>query len=94
MPVVFGGGDEHREQQKRRELGRLSSPLNGERLRLLRRQRFMERKEVAKAAGISYHTLQAMESRNDLPEVSTIRAVARVLRVPPDSFLSRDWHNR
>jgi DNA-binding XRE family transcriptional regulator len=64
-------------RQRLRELGRLSSPLNGERLRQLRRQRFMERKEVAKAAGISYHTLQAMESRNYLPKVSTVRAVAR-----------------
>ncbi len=80
--------------QRPRERSRMSSPLNGERLRQLRRQKFLERKELAELAGISYSTLSLMETENYLPKVSTIRKVARVLEVPPDSFLSRDWSSR
>jgi DNA-binding XRE family transcriptional regulator len=79
---------------RQRHISRQRSPLNGERLRQLRRQRFLERKELARLAGIGYHTLADMENWNYMPKVSTVRAVAKALRVPPGSFLSRDWHKR
>lgn len=82
------------DRQRLRERNRMNSPLNGERLRQLRRQRFLERRELAELAGISYSTLSKMEFENYVPRVSVIRAIGRALEVPPDSFLSRDWSSR
>lgn len=63
--------------------------VDGERIKALREVRILERQELADLAGVSYTTIYKMERHGHLPRLSTVRAVAKVLKVKPDEILSR-----
>lgn len=60
--------------------------VNGRRLRGIREDQILGMREVAQQAGISYATLQKMETKNYTPKPENIRAVARALGVNPAVF--------
>jgi transcriptional regulator with XRE-family HTH domain len=65
-------------------------PLDGERVRQLREGRVLSRRELADKAGVGYSTLADLETgffTRNRPQ--TIRALASVLRVKPESLVGR-----
>ena len=64
--------------------------VNGARIRELREARVLERQELADKAGVGYTTIYKMEAHGHLPRLSTVRAVARVLKVKPEEILIQE----
>lgn len=64
--------------------------VDGGKVRELREAKILERQELADLAGVSYTTIYKMEKHGHLPRFSTLRAVAKVLRVKPDELLVRE----
>jgi DNA-binding XRE family transcriptional regulator len=62
--------------------------VNGEKVRELREAKLLERQELADLAGISYTTIYKMERHGHLPRLSTVRAVAKVLKVKPEEIVT------
>lgn len=60
--------------------------VDGDRIREFREAKLLERQELADLAGVSYTTIYKMEKRGHLPRLSTVRAVAKVLRVKPEEI--------
>jgi transcriptional regulator with XRE-family HTH domain len=64
--------------------------IDGRRLAELRDARFLDRKDLAEAVGVSHHTISRIETGRTLyPRRSTIRAIALVLGVGPDDLVAR-----
>ena len=64
--------------------------IEGRRLAELRDARFLDRKDLAEAVGVSHHTISRIETGRTLyPHRSTIRAIALVLGVSPDDLVAR-----
>lgn len=61
--------------------------VDGRRIKELRELRVLERKELADLAGVSYTTIYKMEKRGHVPRLSTVRAVAKALKVKPDEIV-------
>jgi transcriptional regulator with XRE-family HTH domain len=62
--------------------------VNGNRIKELREAKALERLELAGMAGVGYTTIYKMEAHNHRPRLSTIRAVAEVLKVEPAEIMS------
>lgn len=60
--------------------------VDGDRIRELREAKLLERQELADLAGVSYTTIYKMEKRGHLPRLSTVRSVAKVLRIKPEEI--------
>ena len=61
--------------------------VDGARVRALRTQKVLERKELAKACGLSYSTLSEIERNARTVLAETVRALAKVLDVEPESLV-------
>lgn len=61
--------------------------VDGDKIRELREARVLERRELAELAGVGYTTLYKMEKHGHLPRLSTVRAVAKVLKVKPEEVV-------
>lgn len=62
--------------------------VNGESIKELRKARLLERQELADLTGVSYTTIYKMEKHGHLPRLSTVRAVAKILKIKPEEILA------
>jgi DNA-binding XRE family transcriptional regulator len=67
----------------------MAPTVNGAKVKELREMRLLERRELARMAGVGYTTIYKMEAHNHRPRLSTVRAVAKVLRVKPEETFFR-----
>lgn len=62
--------------------------LNGEKLRVLREERFLSHRELAKIAGVSPTTVLNLETNPEtMAQRRTVRKLAEALGVPPAELL-------
>lgn len=61
--------------------------VDGDVMKQLREARLLERQELADLVGVSYSTIYKMESHGHFPRRSTVRAVAKALKVRPEEIL-------
>ena len=61
--------------------------VDGQKIRALRETKLLERQELADLADVSYSTIYKMEKHGHLPRLSTVRAVAKVLRIKPEEIV-------
>lgn len=54
-----------------------------ERLKQIRRRKFMTQQELAEAAGVRWTTISQIENGHRIPRFSTIKALAAALGVDP-----------
>jgi transcriptional regulator with XRE-family HTH domain len=66
--------------------------VDGQRVKALRRRRVMERKELAKRAGISYSTLAQIERNARNVRAETVRKVASALGVDPEDLVRSETY--
>ena len=50
----------------------------------------LERGELAALVSVSYSTIYKMEAQNHLPRLSTVKSVAKVLKMDPKDLLKQD----
>lgn len=65
----------------------LIAGVDGEKIKEIREAQLLERRELAKLAGIGYTTIYKMEAHGHLPRLSNVRAVARALKVRPEEIV-------
>src|SRR5919108_1433900 len=75
-----------RTRTKRAILGAEGTPMD--QLREWRRQRLMTQAEVAKAVGVNVQSYSAWERGASTPRLAHLRALAKVLKVPPAALLA------
>ncbi len=64
--------------------------IDGGRLGEIRDERWMDQKELAKAVGVSPHTISRIETgKTPYPHKKTVRAIAQVLGVHPNDLVDR-----
>jgi transcriptional regulator with XRE-family HTH domain len=68
--------------------------VDGARVRSLRGQKVMERKELAQRSGISYSTLAEIERNARGVRAETVRAIARELGVEPEELVRSEVFER
>lgn len=61
--------------------------VDGEKIKEIREAQFLERRELAKLAGIGYTTLYKMEAHGHMPRLANARAVAKALKVKPEEIV-------
>jgi DNA-binding XRE family transcriptional regulator len=66
---------------------RVAVSVDGEKVKQLREAKVLERQELADLAGVSYTTIYKMERHGHLPRLSTVRTVAKVLKVKPEEII-------
>lgn len=66
----------------------MTKHVDGEKVKELREAKLLERRELAALAGVSYSTLYKMEAHGHVPRLSTVRALAKVLKVSPSEILA------
>ena len=63
----------------------------GAKLRLLREQRFVSQRDLAKRAEVSPTTILHLETGENLnPRLSTVRKIAEALGIDPNELVERD----
>jgi transcriptional regulator with XRE-family HTH domain len=66
----------------------------GQNIRLIRKSRKMNRRKLAKKAGVNYRTLENIEvGRSRNPGIYVIQRVAKTLNVPVDILLQENVSN-
>lgn len=68
----------------------MTQSVDGERVKALREAKILERQELADLAGVSYTTIYKMEAHDHMPRLSTVRTVAKILKVKPDEILMKE----
>lgn len=68
-------------------MGRARMRVDGQKMRTRREELLLERSELAARLSVSYTTIYKMEVRGHLPRLSTVKAIARVLKLRPEEML-------
>lgn len=66
--------------------GRLNVRVDGAKLRQLRKQKAIERRELEKASGVHWTTIARLELGQKTMRISTARKLAHALEVDPAEF--------
>jgi transcriptional regulator with XRE-family HTH domain len=72
------------QRRRRREV---KPRVDGEKLRVVRHQKLMPRKELVEKSGVGYTTIWKMEQQNYTPSLTTLRKIAKALKVDPYEFI-------
>ena len=65
-------------------------PLDGEKLRRLRRRKALSLRTLGEMAGVSYETVQRLETTDRPAMPSTVRKLADALGVEPEKLMKKD----
>lgn len=68
----------------------VATGLQGEKVKELRERRAIERRELAALAGVGYTTIYKIETKDHKPRLSTVRTLAKILKVSPEELLLPD----
>ena len=64
--------------------------VDGRRMRCRRQELLLERVELARLLDVSYTTIYKMEKHGHLPRLSTVKKVARALKLKPEQILVQE----
>lgn len=64
--------------------------INGEKVRILREEQLLERRELADRAGCKYTTIYKVEVQDHMPRLATARKIAEALSVSPVEIIERE----
>jgi transcriptional regulator with XRE-family HTH domain len=64
-----------------------SGTLRLTRLRAVRERRLLTQADLARVAGLGHNTVSRLEAGGEAPRPSTVKKLARALRVPPEALM-------